>query len=89
MRLRMGTQHLDFSMIHAPTDTAIPAGSNLSKEFLNAMFVRRVSENEIVQITRAFPLGKAVGYDDILMSVIKQSIDLISKPLTHIITYLC
>ena len=49
------------------------------------MYVRPVSENEIVQITKAFPSGKVMGYDNIPMSVFKQSIDLISKPLTHII----
>ncbi len=65
--------------------SSIPARSYLSKAFLKSIFVKPVSENEIVQITKAFPSGKAMGYDNIPMSVIKLSIDLISKPLTHII----
>ena len=65
--------------------SSIPARSYLSKAFLKSIFVKPVSENEIVQITKAFPSGKAMGYGNIPMSVIKLSIDLISKPLTHII----
>ena len=51
----------------------------------NSIFLEPVFENEIKFITKAFPSGKAAGYDDISMSVIKLSIDLISRPLTHIL----
>ena len=44
-----------------------------------------VLENEIKHIAKAFPSGKAIGYDNISMSAIKLSIDLISRPLTHIV----
>ena len=32
-----------------------------------------------------FPSGKAAGYDDIPMSIIKRSINSIAYPLTHVI----
>ena len=35
-------------------------------------------------IAQSFASGKAAGYDNILMSVIKESIQIISGPLAHI-----
>ena len=64
---------------------SVPTRSFLSGEVPNSMFLEPVLENEIKFITKAFPSGKAAGYHDISMSVIKLSIDLISRPLTHIL----
>lgn len=63
----------------------VPTESFLSGEFPNSIFLEPVLENEIRLIAKAFPSGKAAGYDNISMSVIKLSIDLISRPLTHIL----
>jgi hypothetical protein len=35
----------------------------------NSIFLEPVFENEIKFITKAFPSGKAAGYDDISMSL--------------------
>lgn len=67
-----------------PATTVVPK-SFLSGEFLNSIFLDAVTENEIIEITTGFQSGKAIGYDKISMSVIKLSINFISKPLTHII----
>jgi hypothetical protein len=59
------------------------------KEFLhgsfpNSNFLNPVDESEIIQIAKTFDASKAAGYDRIPMSVIKQSINLISIPIAHI-----
>jgi hypothetical protein len=55
------------------------------KEFLpNSIFLNPVDESEIIQIAKTFDASKAAGYDRIPMSVIKQSINLISIPIAHI-----
>ena len=43
------------------------------------------TESEIIAIAKEFQLRKAAGYDNIPMSIIKQSINFISSPLAHII----
>ena len=50
------------------------------------MYVVPVTEKEvIIEITKEFHSGKAVGYDNVPMSIIQQVIETISKPLSHII----
>ena len=63
------------------------AGSFLSGEFSNTIFLEPVLENEIKHITKTFPYGKATGYDNISMSAIKLPSDLISRPFTHIVWF--
>ena len=65
--------------------TATSATSFLSGDFVDAIFLDPVGENEVKSTTLAFPMGKATGYDNISQSSIKMCIDSISKPLTHII----
>ena len=57
----------------------------LSGIFPNSIFLKLATESEIMEVASSFSLGKAVGFDTIPMSIIKQSIIVISQPLTHII----
>ena len=41
-------------------------------------------QEEIINISKTFAAGKATGYDNIPMSIIKPTIDSIAEPLTHI-----
>ena len=67
-------------------DTSITPGKFLSgTEIPNSMFLDPTSEYEVTEAVKNFKLGKAAGYDNISMNMIKQSIEFISKPLTHII----
>ena len=59
--------------------------NSLEGQFPNSLFHKPATENEIIEISKSFPSGKAPGYDKIPMSIIKQTFNIISKPLTHII----
>ena len=43
------------------------------------------SENEVIEITNGLQTGKAAGYDNIPMLLIQTTIEVIAKPLSHII----
>ena len=49
------------------------------------MYLVPITEKEVIEITKEFHSGKALGYDNIPMSIIQQVIETISKPLLHII----
>ena len=57
----------------------------LSGSFNQSIFLTLATESEIIAIAKEFQLGKAAGYDNIPMSIIKQSINFISSPLAHIV----
>ena len=57
----------------------------LSGAFLESIFSNPTTEDEIITIAQSFVSGKAAGYDSIPMSIIKESIHIISEPLAHII----
>ena len=62
-------------------DTSISPDKFLSgTEFPNSMFLDPTSEYEVTEAVKNFKLGKAAGYDNISMNMIKQSIEFISKP---------
>jgi retron-type reverse transcriptase len=63
----------------------VPVKSFLSGQFSDTVFLQPVSENEIKNITKAFSSEKAAGYDNISMSIVKLTINYISRPLTHIV----
>ena len=67
--------------IHPP-----PSSSKdfLSGSFRESIFFSPTTENEIITIAQSFASGKAAGYDNIPMSIIKESIQIISGPLAHI-----
>ena len=44
-----------------------------------------MTPNELAEISNAFRSGKSSGHDRIPISIIKQSIQIIAEPLTHII----
>ena len=52
---------------------------------MNSIFLEDVNQQEILEICNTFRSGTATGYDNILMSSIKDTIDLISSPLMHLI----
>ena len=49
------------------------------------MFFNPTTKDEIITIAQSFASGKAACYDSIPMSTIKESIQIISEPLAHII----
>ena len=57
----------------------------LSGAFRESIFFNPTTKDEIITIAQSFASGKAAGYDSIPMSVIKESIQVISEPLAHII----
>ena len=57
----------------------------LTGSFTQSIYLNPTTKEEIIEIAKTFISGKAAGYDQIPMSIIKQSIHLISEPLTHII----
>ena len=59
--------------------------SFLTGSFTQSIYLNPTTKEEIVEIAKTFISGKAAGYDQIPMSIIKQSIHLISEPLTHIV----
>ena len=52
---------------------------------MNSIFLEDVNQWEIVEICNTFRSGRATGNDTISMSSIKDTIDLISSPLMHLI----
>ena len=57
----------------------------LSGSFAESIFFSPATKEEIIAIAQSFASNKAAGYDNIPMSLIKESIQLISEPLAHII----
>lgn len=57
----------------------------LRKNVDETIFLRPVSENEILNIAKSFKSGKATGYDNIKIDDIKENIDLLSAPLAHLL----
>ena len=60
------------------------------KDFLSGSFAESIvfnpaTKEEIIVIAQSFASNKAAGYDNIPTSLIKESIQLISEPLAHII----
>ena len=56
-----------------------------SGTFVQSIFLAPATKNEILTTTNSFLTGKASGHDNLPMSVIKRSIDIISEPLTSIV----
>lgn len=59
--------------------------SFLTSHFTNSIVLSPTTEKEIKEIVSNLQAGKAAGYDNIPVDMIKQTIEYISKPLTHII----
>ena len=59
--------------------------SFLNGSFTQSIFFNPTTQDEIAEIAKTFLPGKAAGYNQIPMTVIKESILLVSEPLTHII----
>ena len=69
-----------------PTSQSIFPESYLTQQFLSTLFLDPVSsENEVIEITNGLQTGKAAGYDNIPMLLIQTTIEVIAKPLSHII----
>ena len=58
--------------------------SFLNGSFTQSMLFNPTTQDEIAEIAKTFLPGKAAGYDQMPMTVIKESILLVSEPLTHI-----
>ena len=58
--------------------------SFLSGNFVNSLFFEEISEQEVINLCTLLRSGTATGFDNIPMSLIKETIISISSPLTHI-----
>ena len=56
----------------------------LSRTFRDSIFFNPTTRDEIITIAQFFTSGKAAGYDSIPMAINKESIQIISEPLAHI-----
>ena len=79
-----------FTNIGPRLASAIPAVSPTFRSFLSgnsntALTLKPITVRELENICSTFASGKAPGYDNILMHVIKNSFHLISTPLMNII----
>ena len=68
----------------------IPGSMNTFCNFLkanvmNSLFWERTNPQEVTDICDGIRIGAAAGYDNISISVVKSTIDIISIPLAHII----
>ena len=68
-----------------PMSQSTTPESYLTNQFLSTLFLDPVTEREITEITCDFQSGKAAGYDNIPMLLIQKTIEVIAKPLSHII----
>ena len=59
--------------------------SFLSGSFINPIFLEPTTELEISEICASFRAETSAGFDQVTMDVVKQTIDLIIGPLTHIL----
>ena len=62
-----------------------PFSSFLKSDVVNSVFFPSTYQQEIVEICASLRSGSAAGFDNIHIDVVKQNIDIISKPLTRII----
>ena len=62
-----------------------PFSSFLKSDVVNSVFFPSTYQQEIVEICASLRAGSAAGFDNIHIDVVKQNIDIISKPLTRII----
>ena len=51
---------------------------------MNSLFFEEISEEEVINLFSSLHSGTATGFDDVSMSLIKETITSISSPLTHI-----
>ena len=57
--------------------------SFLSGSFINSIFLESTTEHEISEICANFRPGTSAGFDQVTIDVVKQTINLIIAPLTH------
>ena len=58
--------------------------SFLSGNFVNSGFFEEIYQQEVINLCRSLHSGTAAGFDNVPMSLIKETITSISSPLTHI-----
>ena len=56
----------------------------VSGNFVNSLFFQEISQQEVINLCSSLHSGTATGFDNVPMSLIKETITLISSPLTHI-----
>lgn len=52
---------------------------------MNSLFFEDFSEQEVINLCSSLHSGTATGFDNVSMSLIKETITLIGSPLTHIL----
>jgi hypothetical protein len=63
---------------------SVSSNSFLSGQYVDSMFFGPAAEQGIIETVNSFKNGVAAGYYNLCVFAIKESIDLIAKPLTHI-----
>ena len=79
-----------FTNIRPNLASSIPPSSRsyrsfLSGTYMNSIFLRPTTEQEILEICSSFRSGAASGYDQITMNVVKETVDVVIQPLTYIL----
>ena len=54
---------------------------------MNSLFFVEISQQEVINLCTSLRSGTATGFDNVPMSLIKETISLISSSFTHILTY--
>ena len=57
----------------------------MTGNYVNSIVLDLTTQQELIDITNSLRPGTAAGCDELPMSILKDSIDIITGPLTHII----
>ena len=57
----------------------------MTGNYVNSIVLDLTTQQELIDITNSLRPGTAAGYDEVPMSILKDSIDIIAGPLTRII----
>ena len=57
----------------------------MKNDLVNSLFFESTDHAELIEICASFRSGTAAGFDNIYMDIVKKTIDIICKPLAHII----
>ncbi len=79
-----------FSSIGVNLEREIPSSTISYRSYLSGNYTKSISiefttQQEIIEIMNSLRSGTAAGHDEVPISAVKDSIDLISIPLTHLI----
>jgi hypothetical protein len=77
--------NIGLNLIKKIPNASVSHTSFLTGNYPNTMFLEPATEQEIINVVKTFRNGVATGYDNIPLFVIKDNIDIIANPLTHLV----